>query len=77
VTCEAGARMLDTNSTFDTGKRLRPDHQEFADGLRLATIAVIAAVLSATVVIGAGRVLLPRPDPIAEAQAQLVRTASR
>jgi hypothetical protein len=56
---------------------LRPDHQEFADGLRLATIAVIAAVLSATVVIGAGRVLLPRPDPVAEAQAQLVRTVSR
>ena len=64
-------------STFDSGERLRPDHQEFADGLRLATIAVIAAVLSATVVIGAGRALLPRPDPVAEAQAQLVRTVSR
>lgn len=64
-------------STFDSGERLRPDHQEFADGLRLATIAVLAAVVSATVVIGAGRALLPRPDPVAEAQAQLIRTVSR
>jgi hypothetical protein len=64
-------------STFDTGERLRPDHQEFVDGLRLATIAVIAAAVSATVVIGAGRALLPRPDPVAEAQTQLIRTVSR
>ena len=56
---------------------MRPDHQEFVEGLRLATIAVIAAVVSATVVIGAGRALLPRPDPSAEAQVQLIRTVSR
>jgi hypothetical protein len=42
---------------------LRPDHQEFADGVKLAAIAAVSAVLTATVVIGAGRVLLPQvPD---------------
>jgi len=41
---------------------LRPDHQEFADGVKLAAIAAISAVLTATVVIGAGRTLLPRGD---------------
>ncbi|WP_439472428.1 hypothetical protein [Brevundimonas sp.] len=56
---------------------MRPDHQEFVDGLRLATIAVIAAVVSATVVIGAGRAFLPKPDPVAVAQAQLIQTVSR
>jgi hypothetical protein len=39
---------------------LRPDQQEFADGAKLAAIAVVSAVLTATVVIGAGRALLPR-----------------
>ena len=56
---------------------MRPDHQEFADSVKLATIAVLSAVLTATVVIGAGRALMPRPDPVAEAQAQLIRTMSR
>ena len=69
--------MLDTEARSTRGERLRPDHQEFADGLRLATIAVIAAIVSATVVIGAGRALLPRPDPIAEARVQLIQTVSR
>ena len=41
---------------------MRPDHQEFADGVKLAAIAAISAVLTATVVIGAGRVLLPRGE---------------
>ena len=49
---------------------MRPDHQEFTDGVKLATIAVLSAVLTATVVIGAGRVLLPKADPVAEAQVQ-------
>ncbi|MBP8062321.1 MAG: hypothetical protein KAY29_00475 [Brevundimonas sp.] len=41
---------------------MRPDHQEFADGVKLAAIAAISAVLTATVVIGAGRVLLPQGE---------------
>jgi len=41
---------------------LRPDHQEFADGVKLAAIAAVSAVLTATVVIGAGRVLLPQGE---------------
>jgi len=41
---------------------LRPDHQEFADGVKLAAIAAVSAVLTATVVIGAGRALLPRAE---------------
>jgi Na+-translocating ferredoxin:NAD+ oxidoreductase RnfG subunit len=45
---------------------LRPDHQEFADGVKLATIAAISAVLTATVVIGAGRTLLPQAEAAAE-----------
>jgi hypothetical protein len=56
---------------------VRPDHQEFVDSARLAAIAVLSAVVTATAVIGAGRALLPRPDPVAEAQVQLVRTMSR
>jgi hypothetical protein len=62
---------------FESGEDVRPDHQEFTDSVKLATIAVLSAVLTATVVIGAGRVLLPRPDPLAEAQVQLIRTVSR
>jgi len=34
---------------------LRPDHQEFADGVKLAAIAAVSAVLTATVVVGSGR----------------------
>lgn len=37
---------------------MRPDHKEFIDGLRLAAIAVASAVLTATLVIGAGRAVL-------------------
>jgi hypothetical protein len=48
------------------GNRLRPDHQEFADGVKLATIAAISAVLTATVVIGAGRTLLPQAEAAPE-----------
>jgi len=38
---------------------LRPDHRDLADGVKLATIAVIAAVFVATAVIALGRVVLP------------------
>jgi|GEM_PF-3184922 len=36
-----------------------PDHQEFIQALTLAAIALVAAVLTAVVVIGAGQMLLP------------------
>ncbi|WP_168196873.1 hypothetical protein [Brevundimonas sp. M20] len=56
---------------------MRPDHQEFADGMKLAAIAVVSAIMTATVVIGAGRALLPKPDPLAVSQARLIHTVSR
>ena len=46
---------------------MRPDHQEFADGVKLAAIAAVSALLTATVVIGAGRTLLPQ-DGVAAAE---------
>jgi hypothetical protein len=39
---------------------VRPDH-EIADGIRLGAIAVVSAVVTAMLVIGAGRSLLPQP----------------
>lgn len=44
---------------------MRPDHQEFADGVKLAAIAALSAALTATVVIGAGRTLLPKAEAVA------------
>ena len=44
---------------------MRPDH-EITDGVRLGAIAVVSAVVTAMLVIGAGRSLLPQ----AEAQAK-------
>ncbi len=69
--------MLDRR-VLDSGDRLRPDHQEFADGLRLAAIAVLSAVVTATLVIGAGRALLPEPDPLARTavEAPLILTST-
>ena len=69
--------MLDRPRPSSRGECVRPDHQEFTDGVKLATIAVLSAALTATVVIGAGRVLMPRADPVAEAKVQLIRTVSR
>lgn len=45
--------------------------------MKLAAIAIVSAVMTATVVIGAGRALLPKPDPLAVSQAQLIHTVSR
>ena len=45
---------------------MRPDHQEFAEGAKLAASAAVSAVLTATVVIGTGRVLLPQAEAAAE-----------
>ena len=57
---------------------MRPDHQEFADGVKLAAIAAVSAVLTATVVIGAGRVLLPQGEPAsATDRPELIRAALR
>jgi len=47
---------------------LRPNRQEFADGVKLAAIAAVTAVLTATVVIGAGRALLPQVAAVAAEQ---------
>ena len=56
---------------------MRPDHQEFADGVKLAAIAAVSAVLTATVVIGAGRTLLPQADPVAAERLELTPVALR
>jgi hypothetical protein len=50
---------------------VRPDHQEFADGVKLAAIAAVSAVLAATVVIGAGRTFLPQADAVAAERPEL------
>ncbi len=50
---------------------MRPDHQEFADGVKLAAIAAISAALTATVVIGAGRTLVPQTEIVAAQRPQL------
>tara|TARA_R110000787_G_scaffold104867_2_gene212233 strand:+ start:6301 stop:6474 length:174 start_codon:yes stop_codon:yes gene_type:complete len=42
---------------------VRPDHKEFIDGVKLAAIAIAAAALTATLVIGAGRAVLDRSPP--------------
>lgn len=59
------------------GNRLRPDHQEFAEGVRLAAIAAVSAVLTATVVIGAGRTILPQPEAVAADRLALTPAALR
>lgn len=41
---------------------MRPDQQEFADGVKLAAIAVVSAVVTAGLVISAGQNLLPRGE---------------
>jgi hypothetical protein len=57
---------------------LRPDHQEFTDSLKLAAIACIAAALTATVVIGAGRAVLQGPQAAPSASgAELIQVAAR
>ena len=56
---------------------MRPDHQEFADGVKLAAIAAVSAVLTATVVVGAGRTLTPPAEAVAAEQPALTRVALR
>jgi hypothetical protein len=56
---------------------LRPNHQEFAAGVRLAAIAATFAVVTATLVIGVGRTLTPPDEPVATGQPRLARVALR
>jgi hypothetical protein len=56
---------------------LRPNHHEFADGVKLVAIAAVSAVLTATVVIGAGRTLMPQAEAVAAEQPALTRVALR
>lgn len=51
---------------------MRPDH-EITDGIRLGAIAVLSAVVTAMLVIGAGRTLLPEPEAHAKDQPVLTR----
>ena len=53
---------------------MRPDH-EITDGIRLGAIAIVSAVLTAMLVIGAGRTLLPHPEVQAKDQPLLVRAS--
>ncbi|GAA0650825.1 hypothetical protein [Brevundimonas lenta] len=56
---------------------MRPDHQEFTDGLRLAAIAAVSAIVTATLVIGAGRSLLPDRNTARAATPELIQAVSR
>ena len=77
MTCGAIHLVLDTKHMPCGGNRLRPDHQEFADGVKLAAIAAVSAVLTATVVIGAGRALLPHADTVAAERLELTSVVLR
>lgn len=56
------------------GEHVRPDH-EFTDGVRLGAIAVVSAVVTAMLVIGAGRALLPQAEARANDHAPLIRAS--
>jgi len=57
---------------------VRPDHKDIIDGLRLAAIAIASAVLTATLVIGAGRAVLEQSPPESGAPTtRLIQTAAR
>lgn len=53
---------------------MRPDH-EIVDGIRLGAIALVSAVVTAMLVIGAGRTLLPQPEAQARTQPTLVQAS--
>ncbi len=67
VTCGQAAQVLDGERCSTGGKRVRPD-QEITEGLKLGVIAVVSAVLTATLIIGAGQALLPKAG-VAQAEA--------
>jgi hypothetical protein len=53
---------------------VRPDH-EITDGIRLGAIAIVSAVVTAMLVIGVGRGLLPQPVVQAAEQPSLIRAS--
>jgi hypothetical protein len=53
---------------------VRPDH-EITDGVRLGAIALVSAVVTAMLVIGAGRTLLSPPDAQATEQPGLIQAS--
>lgn len=56
---------------------MRPDPHELSDGVKLAAIAVVSAILTATLVIGVGRSLLPRDQIVAAEAPALSRVVWR
>ncbi|HYC97650.1 hypothetical protein [Brevundimonas sp.] len=66
--------MLDNKRRFDSGECVRPDH-EITDGIRLGAIAVVSAVVTAMLVIGAGRTLLPQPEAQAKDRPVLIQAS--
>ena len=74
MTCGRALRMLDNKQGFHGEKRVRPDH-EFTDGVRLGAIAVVSAVVTAVLVIGAGRAFLPQAEAQASEPPALVRAS--
>lgn len=74
VTCGGASQMLDNKQGFHGEKRVRPDH-EFTDGVRLGAIAVVSAVVTAMLVIGAGRAFLPQAEARAGERPVLVRAS--
>ena len=55
---------------------MRADH-EFTDAVRLGAIAVVSAVVTATLVIGLGRSLLPQAEALADDRPVLVAATLR
>ena len=55
---------------------MAPEDREFGQSLKLAAIAVISAVLTATFVIGAGQALLRGSEPLIMQEATVVSHAS-
>jgi hypothetical protein len=68
--------MLDSQIAW-RGNRVRPDHQELVEGLKMTAVAVVSALLTATLVIGAGRGLLSQPDAAQAQPAALIRVSTR
>lgn len=56
-----------------------PERQEIVQNIRLAAIAAVSAILTATLVIGAGRTLLPKPveTPLAADAVAVMLVADR
>lgn len=61
-----------------SGDVLTPERHEIVEGLKLTAVAVVCAVVCATVVIGAGGALLPRlqDPPTASAEPVLIRASN-